>query len=179
MRFKVMVVAVVLLLLCAQVVMAEVPSIFEVNLLNYYSLKDISEGSYAAYTPGLRAALFITSWFGMSADVVMPTPFDLDGGDYSFLLNTDLIFRWPLGFFEMYGAIGPSYEVTYDQTNATLQPFVKYNGRVGFDFNLTPIFSVGVEGVYLFNDLSSLIDGTSELNPLSDTLIGIGLKVKL
>ncbi|MDD3822310.1 MAG: hypothetical protein PHR90_10150 [Sphaerochaetaceae bacterium] len=179
MRTKIMIIAAFILVLSVGVVSAEVPSVFEVNVLNYYTIQDLADTDFATYTPGVRMALFITEWFGLSGEALLLEPFSGVLPNYSLLVTTDLVFRWPLGFFEMFGALGPAYDLTVNSGGITLPAKVKYSGRIGFDFNITPLFCVGIEAKHLLPDLSGLVAGTQGFDLLGDTFVGLGLKLKL
>lgn len=180
MRSKIIILLALLMVLGIGSVFAEVPSLFEINLLNYYSVEDLSESQFTNYTPGVRFAGFITKWFGLSADVILEAPFaEASPTNYHLLLATDAVVRAPLGFFEMYVAAGPAYGFTISEDNFVVDNKVKLNARVGFDFNITPLLSVGVEGAYILGDLASLVSGASEFEPKAETFVGIGLKLKL
>lgn len=179
MRIKaIIIIAAALLVLCVGVATAEVPSVFEMNVLNYYTIQDLADSEFSTYTPGVRMAFFITEWFGLSGDVLLREPFSGDISGNALLVSTDLVFRWPLGFFEMYGALGPAYDLTIDSGTIAVPAKVKYNGRVGFDFNITPVFCVGIEAKHVIQDLSDLVAGGS-LDAMADTYVGLGLKMKL
>ncbi|MFA7395783.1 MAG: hypothetical protein WCY81_02195, partial [Sphaerochaetaceae bacterium] len=60
MRSKIIILLALLMVLGIGSVFAEVPSLFEINLLNYYSVEDLSESQFTNYTPGVRFAGFIT-----------------------------------------------------------------------------------------------------------------------
>jgi len=160
--------------------MAASPSIFDLGLVNTYTIQDLADTDFAAYTPGLRATFYVNSWFGISSDVFLSTPF-VDGGlePMNFLLFTDLVMRAPLGFFEPYLAIGPSYQLTLNSGTVTLASLVSYSARVGFDFNITPVFALGIEGMHTVSDLSNLIDGSADFDLMNDTQAALVIKLKL
>lgn len=179
MRAKVLIIAIVLLVISAGIVSADTPSVFEMNVMNYYSIKDLSDTEFARYTPGLRMAFFVTEWFGLSGEVIMPAPFDTTGPGYAFILSTDLVFRLPLGFFEMYLGFGPAYDVAIsDESGLPLKNHVNYSARAGFDFNITPVFALGVEANQIVN-LDGLISGSVTYDAMRDTYVGLGIKLKL
>lgn len=179
MRTKVLIIAIVLLVVTAGIVSADTPSVFEMNVMNYYSIKDLADTEFARYTPGLRMAFFVTEWFGLSGEVIMPAPFDTTGAGYAFILSTDLIFRLPLGFFEMYMGLGPAYDLLLGLDAPPLVDQVRYSARAGFDFNITPVFALSVEANHIVTNLSSVIDGVSPMDWLGDTYVGLGIKLKL
>jgi hypothetical protein len=124
-------------------------------------------------------AFFITEWFGLAGDIIMPTPFDTTGPGYAFILSTDLVFRLPLGFFEIYTGFGPAYDVGLaDESPVPLKPHANYSARLGFDFNITPVFALGIEANQIVN-LDGLLSGATTYDAMRDTYVGLGIKVKL
>lgn len=179
MRAKVLIIAIVLLMICVGTVTADTPSVFEINLLNYYTIQDLADTSFARYTPGVRMAFFVTEWFGLAGDIIMPVPFDASGPGHALILSTDLVFRVPLGSFDIYAGFGPAYDVVLaDDTGAPLKNHVNYSVRLGFDFNITPVFALGIEANQITN-LDGLISGSITYDAMRDTYVGLGLKVKL
>jgi hypothetical protein len=179
MRTKVLIIAIVLLMISVGFISADTPSVFEINVLNYYTIQDLADTSFARYTPGVRMAFFITEWFGLAGDIIMPTPFDTTGPGYAFILSTDLVFRLPLGFFEIYTGFGPAYDVGLaDESPVPLKPHVNYSARLGFDFNITPVFALGIEANQIVN-LDGLLSGATTYDAMRDTYVGLGIKVKL
>ena len=77
----------------------------------------------------------------------------MTGDEYTINLSGDIVFRAPLGFFEMYGAFGPIYSLQVSADDIALDSKVNYSGRFGFDFNITPIFGVGVEALHVVSDI--------------------------
>jgi hypothetical protein len=177
MRSKRTYIIALIVLLSIGTLFAATPSVFEVGLLNYYTIQDLSDSEFANYTPAIRLSTFVTKWFGLSMDVVMDAPFASDG-TYDFLLTTDAIFRAPLGFVDAYVALGPVYAFEYEQ-ELKMKKEISYNAKLGFDFNLNPLFSIGAEGVYLFKELDKLISGESSFEPMEEIKVGINFKLKL
>lgn len=166
-------------MICAGTVTADTPSVFEINLLNYYAIEDLADTSFSRYSPGLRMAFFITEWFGLAGDIIMPAPFDSSGSGHALILSTDLVFRLPLDFFEIYAGFGPAYDVVLaDDTGKPLKKHVNYSARLGFDFNITPVFALGIEANQIIN-LGDLISGDTTYDAMRDTYVGLGIKVKL
>ncbi|MFA5603018.1 MAG: hypothetical protein WDA21_04775 [Bacilli bacterium] len=179
MKAKILIITIVLLIVCVGTVVADIPSVFEINLLNYYTIQDLAETSFARYTPGVRMAFFITEWFGLAGDIIMPAPFDGSGLGYALILSTDLVFRFPLGSFDIYAGFGPAYDVVLaDGTGALLKNHVNYSARLGFDFNITPVFALGIEANQVVN-LDGLISGSTTYDAMRDTYVGLAIKVKL
>jgi hypothetical protein len=160
--------------------MAANPSVFDLGLVNTYTIQDLADTDFATYTPGLRATFYVNSWFGISGDVFLTTPF-VEGGmePLNFLLSTDLVVRAPLGFFEPYLAIGPSYFLELDSGALTLAAQVPYSARVGFDFNITPVFALGIEGIHMIPNLSNLIAGTEDFDLMNNTQAALVIKLKM
>ncbi len=179
MRAKVFIIAIVLLVICIGTATAAIPSVFEINVLNYYSIQDLADTSFDRYTPGVRMAFFITEWFGLAGDIIMPAPFDTSGSGHALILSTDLVFRFPLESFDIYAGFGPAYDVVLaDGTGDPLKANVNYSVRLGFDFNITPVFALGIEANQIVN-LDGLPSGATTYDAMRDTYVGLALKVKL
>ncbi len=179
MKTKVLIIAIVLLVICVGTVAADTPSVFEINILNYYTIQDLADTSFVRYTPGVRMGFFITDWFGLAGDIIIPTPFDASGTGYPITLSTDLVFRFPLDFFEITLGFGPAYDlVIADDSGAPLKSHVNYSARLGFDFNITPVFALGIEANQIIN-LDGLFSGSITYDAMRDTYVGLGIKVKL
>ncbi len=169
---------VIVALLAIGAVSAATPSTFDFGLLNYYRISSIQDQDFGTYTPGLRLEGHILPWFGLGADVIMLAPFD--GSDiYSFLVSTDLTFRANIGFFEPYLGIGPAYYATLASGDFDLINDVAYNARLGFDFNITDLFTVGVEGKLLLDGLQNEASAFEGKDWLDSTMVGLTLKAKL
>lgn len=158
--------------------MAASPSIFDLGLVNTYTIQDLADTDFAAYTPGLRATFYVNSWFGISGETLVATPF-AGATTWEFLISTDLVMRAPLGFFEPYFALGPYYSLILSDAGVNLQELVSYRARVGFDFNITPVFALGIEGMHMVSNLSDLIDGTASFDLMNDTRAALLIKLKL
>lgn len=180
MRPKRLMVIALILCIVGGFAVAATPSVFDLGLVNYYTVDDLMETDFAAYTPGLRASFYVNSWFGLSGDVFLTAPFAEGGLEaMNFLLSTDLVFRAPLGFFEPYLAIGPSYQLTLGEGALSLAEAVLYSARVGFDFNITPVFALGVEGMHLINVGALIADSSTFVDDvLANTSVGLVLKAK-
>lgn len=177
MKMKRLGITILLIVIILSSVFAASPSKFDIGILNYYSIQDIADTEFTAYTPGVRLEGHITPWFGLGLDALLEKPFESPSGVYRIIATTDVSFRAPLGFFEPYIALGPTYILQID-SGVELFSNVAYSGRVGFDFNITPIFTVGVEGKLLLDDLSGLIDGSYSIDWLDSTFVGLTLKAK-
>lgn len=182
MRMKAITVVTIVLIFCGGMVAADTPSVFDVGLVNYYSISDLSETDFEAYTPGVRMQVNITPWFGLSGDVVWDQPIvDVPDDVYNFSLAADVAVRWPLGFFEPYFALGPAYRFVLDDEEFTMEPIVMANARAGFDFNITPVFTLGVEASLYVPDLEEVVAGTQTLNAdyfMDNTYVGLSFKGK-
>lgn len=179
MKVKVCIVTILLLIVCVSAATGETPSVFEINVLNYYTIQDLADTEFSRYTVGGRLSFFITQWFGLAGDIIIPTPFDSAGDGFPLILSTDLVFRLPLGLFEIVAGFGPTYDVVFnDSSGDILKNHVNYSARLGFDFNITPVFALGLEANHIVN-LGSLISGDTSYDAMRDTYVGLGLKVKL
>ncbi|MFA5513448.1 MAG: outer membrane beta-barrel protein [Sphaerochaetaceae bacterium] len=176
MQKKIFLVLVLLLVLSIGATFAATPSTFEIGLLNYYSLSDLAETEFANYTPGLRATLFLKNWFGLSGDALIRAPFT-GATPYNLILSGDLVIRWPAGLVEPYIAFGPAYDFVIDEDGVSLPKTIRLGGRLGVDFNITSILSVGVEANHIVSDLSDVIDGGA-YDFMGDTFVGITVKAK-
>ncbi len=159
------------------------PSTFDFGLLNYYRISNIADQDFATYTPGLRFEGHITPWFGIGTDIILDAPFAGVSGVYDFYVTTDLTFRGVIGFFEPFFAIGPAYKAQLvTGGNSSLDGDVKYSARAGFDFNITDIFTAGLEGKLILENIDGIVDGTpalADVDWLDATYVGITLKIKL
>ncbi|MBN2860744.1 MAG: hypothetical protein JXK93_10820 [Sphaerochaetaceae bacterium] len=179
---KTIIVGIVIALLAVSAVNAASPSTFDFGVLNYYRLSDLSETDFTPYTPGLRFEGHITPWFGVGTDVLLDAPFEGSGDIYTFLMTTDLTVRATLGFFEPFFGFGPAYKLVLDGGSAALAADVAYNARAGFDFNITDVFTLGVEAKLLLEHLPLLVDGTNafaDVDWMESTFVGLGVKLKL
>ena len=177
MKSKKWVLTILVIVIITSSLFAATPSKFDIGVLNYYKIQDIADTDFAAYSPGLRFEGHITPWFGLGLDGLLQTPFTGTSGVYNILATTDITFRVPVGFFEPYLALGPAYRLTVSDAGASLTADVIYSGRIGFDFNITPIFTVGVEGKVLLDHIPNIIDGTA-IDWLDSTHVGLTLKAK-
>jgi len=175
---KTLLVIMALLLLTSVALVAKVPSMVEFGILNYYSIEDISSSEFSNYSPGIRGSVYLNKWFGLSGDVIMRAPF-VKGEPFKFILSGDAVFRWATNIVEVYGAFGPAYDLEIDEKDVYLPPNIRFGVRGGFDFNITPLLSVGVEANHIIEDLSSIIDKSLEYDLKRDVFVGITLKVKL
>lgn len=180
MRMRHTLVIVLIFLVVGTVAMAATPSIFEVGLVNSYAIQDLVDTNFASYSPSIRMAFYINEWFGLSTDVLLQDPFDSPSDLYAFYIATDLVFRWPLGFFEPYVALGPAYRIELINGDPALPEVIPYGARVGFDFNITPVLALGIEGKHLIPNLPDLV-GTSAtgFDLTGDTHVGLVVKAKL
>lgn len=179
---KTIIVGIVIALLAVSAITAASPSTFDFGLLNYYRLSDLSETDFTPYTPGLRFEGHITPWFGVGTDVLLDAPFEGSGDIYTFLITTDLTVRAALGFFEPFFGFGPAYQLQLDGGTASLAADVAYNARAGFDFNITDLFTLGIEAKLLLEHLPLLVEGTStfaDVDWMESTFVGLGVKLKL
>lgn len=178
MRSKAIILSVLFMVLCTGLVTAAVPSICDVGLVSSYRIQDLSEMDIAAYTPALRGQLFITPWFGLSGDVALDSPFASSSDSYTFLVSADIALRWPLGFFEPYFALGPTYKVNLTDSDIAVANAVLGNARAGFDFNITNMFAVGVEGNLVFPDLTVAVSSLDGQYFLDNTFVGVVCKAR-
>lgn len=184
MRRKSLVIIIVLLVLFSGnlVAKSDGPSTFDMGLISYYRLSDITETNFAAYTPALRLQVNITDWFGLSAETMYEFPLDTVT-THRLTLTTDMVFRLPIGFFEPFLALGPGYLVTIDQDSTfEFVNSVIYNFRAGFDFNITDVFTLGIEGNLLIPSMVDFFTNLAALDGpyfMENTLVAIGLKAKL
>ena len=174
---------IVILVICITVgtAFAATPSVFDVGILNYYKIQNVIDQDFGAYTPGVRLESHITSWFGLSTDVLLQAPFAAGStaGTYNLIGTTDVSFRAPLGFFEPFLAFGPAYVVTVTSSGVDLAADVSYSARAGFDFNITPILTLGLEGKAIVNHLPGIIDGSIvSVDWLDATYVGLTIKAK-
>ncbi len=154
-------------------------SVFEINLLNYYAIQDLADTSFSRYTPGARMAFFITDWFGLSGDIILPNPFDSGSPGYGVILSTDFFFRYHHKVVDIYAGLGPAYDVVLaDSTGKPLKGNVNYSVRLSFDYNITPVFALGVEANHIVQ-LDGLISGDVTYDAMRDIYLGIALKVKM
>lgn len=177
MHKKIMVVVLLVMMMVGGVATAATPSVFEAGLVNSYSLQDFADTDFANYTPGVRMTFYITEWFGLSGEVLVDAPFgsgSFEIGDM--FVSTDLTLRWPLGFFEPYFGVGPTYRIGIVNPGSPHEVIEElyYNARVGFDFNITPVFGLGVEAQYT-HDLGDLVT----FDYMTNTKTNLLLKVKL
>lgn len=158
------------------------PSVFDISIVNGYKLGHLTEADFNAYTPSLRLQFNITEWFGLSLETMYRYPYDTIT-KHTFTVATDMVFRLPIGIFEPYVAFGPNYLYTLDSNNVfEFINTVAYDVRVGFDFDITSWFTLGIEGkllpenlVHLFSNLAS----TQSTWLLNNTYVAIILKTKL
>ncbi len=178
MRIKRMLVVTIILCIVGGLVIAATPSIFEMGLVNSYSISDISESNFSAYTPGVRMTFYVNEWFGLSGEALLREPFqgELSLATSIIHVSTNLVFRWPIGFFEPYLSLGPTYSVDLGETSP-LSESILYNAKVGFDFNITPVFALGAEAGYLAN-LGDILNDQAEIDLMQST-VGLVLKLKL
>lgn len=156
-------------------------SLFELTINNTVNIDDLLNKAFV-YMPALRLQFNLNSWFGLAAEGTYRYPHGAVS-DHSVTLATDVVFRAPLGFFEPSIALGPNYLMTISSAgDAVLEKSVAYGVRVGFDFNITDLLCVALEGKMLFKDLSwlfanlDLVDGQYFLE---GTSVGLALKLKL
>ncbi len=181
MKIKKLGITVLMIIIVMSSLFAATPSKFDVGVLNYYKIQDLADTDFATYTPGVRFEGHITPWFGLGFDALLEEPFAGTGtsGVYNFVATTDITFRVPLGFFEPYIALGPAYTFTISDAGFDLDADVACSGRAGFDFNITPIFTLGVEGKLVLNHIPVIVtDGFSTVDWLDSTYVGLTLKAK-
>lgn len=155
------------------------PSVFEINLLNYYAIQDLADTSFGRYSPGARMAFFVTDWFGLSGDIILPNPFDSTSPGYGVILSTDFFFRYHHEVVDIYVGLGPAYDlVLADSTGKPLKGNVNYSVRLGFDYNITPVFALGIEANHIVQ-LDGLISGDVTYDAMRDIYLGLALKVKM
>jgi hypothetical protein len=185
MRKKLSIILLVLILVSSVSLSAAAkPSVFDFDIMNYFKLGEIAAQDFTGYTPGVRMQVNITSWFGLSAEVMCPLPADFAVGPYDATLTTDLVLRLPLGFFEPFLALGPAYTISLDPVAGIvdLDSVVHYNVRTGFDINFNNWLALGFEAKLPFYDLDTLFaDLTVVDGPwlMANTYVGLGLKFKL
>ncbi len=177
MKIKKLGITILMIIIVMSSLFAATPSKFDVGVLNFYKIQNVIDTEFEAYTPGIRLEGHITPWFGLGLDALLDSPFS-GGGDPNLVLTTDIAFRASLGFFEPYIALGPAYSVVFADSGVTLDRDVMYSGRVGFDFNITSIFTVGVESKLILRHLDAVIDGSQEVDWLESTYVGLTLKAK-
>ncbi len=176
---KRIIVILVIAILSVTAVGAASPSTFDFGILNYYRVSDLADQEFSGYTPGIRLEGHITPWFGLGADVILQQPFVDSSSVYSFLLTTDVTFRTVVGFFEPYLGLGPAYLATLDSGDFDLLSNVAYNARAGFDFNITDMYTLGIEGKLLVGDLQTESSAFDTIDWLEATMVGVNLKIKL
>lgn len=179
MRLKLMLVMLVVLLVVGGVVGAAVPSIFEAGLVSSYTIEALADTEFATYSPAVRLGFYVNEWFGISGEALLVSPFSESSDTYRFLLSTDLVFRWPLGFFEPYLGIGPTYDVQITSGDFSFMEKILYSARVGFDFNITPVLALGVEANHIIPDLPNLLASPENFDLMANTHIGLVVKAKL
>ena len=180
MRMKQMLVMlVVLLVVVGGVVGAAVPSIFEAGLVSSYSLESLTDSDFATYSPAVRLGFYVNEWFGISGETLLVSPFSENSDTYRFLLSTDLVLRWPLGFFEPYLGIGPTYDLRITSGDFDFIQKILYSVRIGFDFNITPVLALGVEANHIVPDLPALLASPENFDAMANTHIGLVVKAKL
>ncbi|MDX9808853.1 MAG: hypothetical protein RBT04_01730 [Sphaerochaetaceae bacterium] len=158
------------------------PSVFELSVVNGYKLDHLVDADFNAYTPSLRVQFNIVEWFGMGMGVMYQYPYDTIT-KHTFTLATDIVFKLPIGIFEPYVAFGPNYLFTLDNSNVfSFINTVGYDFRLGFDFDITSWFTLGIEGKLLASDLVGLFSNLAGLNTtwlLENTFVALVLKTKL
>lgn len=180
MQKKIIIILVVVLLFSFSSIAAATPSVFEIGLINYYSLDDFVEKDFANYTPAVRATLYVNNWFGLSGDAILRAPFgdSATTKEFNLILAGDLVFRWPTKLIEPYIAFGPAYDLVISETKVELPETIRFGARLGLDFNITPLLSVGVEANHIASNLSAVVAG-EEYDFIGDTFVGISIKLKL
>jgi hypothetical protein len=179
MRRKQMLVLLIVLLVIGGVVGAAIPSMFEASLISSYTIEDLADTDFAAYSPGVRLGFYVNEWFGLSGEALLVSPFAESTDTYRFILSTDLVFRWPLGFVEPYLGIGPSYDVRITSGDIDFMREILYSARLGFDFNITPVLALGVEAQHIIPDLPGLLASPGNFDVMKNTHIGLIVKAKL
>ncbi len=179
MKTKKWFITILMILLVVGSLSAATPSVFDVGVLNYYKIQNLIDTDFTPYTPGVRMEAHIRPWFGLGLDTILDKPFSQASGDYVIVATTDVSFRAPLGFFEPFLAIGPAYTVTISGGAVALAANVSYSARAGFDFNITPVFTIGAEGKLIVNNLTNIVEnGFASVDWLDSTYVGITLKAK-
>lgn len=155
--------------------------LFELTINNTVNLNEVINKTFV-YMPALRMQFNLKNWFGLAAEGTYRYPYGVVT-DHAVTLATEVVFKAPLGLFEPSIAIGPNYIMTISSSgDAVLEKSVAYGTRIGFDFNITDLFCVALEGKLLFDDLNwlfanlNLVDGQYFLERTS---IGLALKLKL
>lgn len=181
MKIKKLGITILMVIIVMSSLFAATPSKFEVGVLNYYKIQDLADTEFTTYTPGIRFVGNLTPWFGLGLETLLEEPFVDTGtsGVYNFVATTDVNFRVPLGFFEPFLAFGPVYTFSISDAGFGLDADVAYSGRVGFDFNITPVFTLGLEGKLVLVHIPNIIDGTQAIDWLDSTYVGLTLKVKI
>ncbi len=182
MNKKVLLVIAIIVLVGSFSLAAAVPSIFDIGLVNSYSIQSfLDEGGMADYSPGIRLSGYFCKWFGVSVDVTAFAPFSygLDSGSYVLEVGADGVFRYPFGLVEPYLAIGPAYRMVVSEDNFTFVEQVLVSARAGLDFNILPMLGVGVEARHLL-DIPTLIGDPDmfEFLALFNTKVAITVKAK-
>jgi hypothetical protein len=178
-RKRIMIILIVLVI-ATGMLFAEIPSIFEAGLVSTYTIQDLADTQFANYTPAVRAAFYITEWFGLSGEIMLLQPFNSPASTFTSYLATDLVFRWPLGFFEPYLALGPAYAIVYTGGSLSLPEQIPYRARVGFDFNVMPVLAIGIEAAHLIPNIPDLVGSSATgFDFMNNTHVGLVIKAKL
>ena len=107
-------------------------------------------------------------------------PFNSPSSTFTSYVATDLVFRWPLGFFEPYLALGPAYAILYTGGTLSLPEQIPYRARVGFDFNVMPVLSIGIEAAHLIPNVPDLVGSSATgFDLMNNTHVGLVVKAKL
>jgi hypothetical protein len=181
MNKKVLLVIAIIVLVGSFTLAAAVPSVFDIGLINSYSIQSFMDKDFGAYSPGVRLSGYLCKWFGISAEVTAFAPFThgLDSGEFLLEVGADGIFRYPFGLVEPYLAIGPAYRMVAEEDGFSFIEQVLLSARAGFDFNILPMLGVGIEARH-FLDIPTLIHdpGLFEALALFNTRVALTVKAK-
>ncbi|MFA7371277.1 MAG: hypothetical protein WCY78_05055 [Sphaerochaetaceae bacterium] len=180
MRKKILMVLALVILVSSISLVAATPSVFDIGLVNAYSIGSLMGQDFAAYTPGIRLSGYLCKWFGLSLDVAVEAPFaDLEADEFGLEVVADAVFRYPFGLVEPYLAVGPAYRMAVGATEFVVAEEVLLSARAGLDFNILPMLGVGIEARH-FMDLPLLVADTEAYaeGALDNTKVAITIKAK-
>ncbi|NLA92565.1 MAG: hypothetical protein GX842_03875 [Spirochaetales bacterium] len=179
MNKKVLLVIAIIVLVGSFSLAAAVPSIFDIGLVNSYSIQSFMNQEFAAYTPAIRLSGYLCKWFGVSVDVGVVAPFVDMNEPLALELVGNAVVRYPFGLVEPYLAVGPAYRMTVGPDYFEVEEEVLINARVGLDFNILPVLGVGVEAQHFIN-LPLLVEDTDFYadGALAETRVAITVKAK-
>ncbi len=179
MNKKVLLVIAIIVLVGSFSLVAAVPSIFDIGLVNSYSIQSFMDKEFAAYTPAIRLSGYLCKWFGISADVAAIAPFVDMNAPLGLEVVANAVVRYPFGLVEPYLAVGPAYRMVVAPDSFEVVDEVLLNARLGLDFNILPMLGVGVEAQHFIN-LPQLVESTEDyaLGALGETRVAITVKAK-